>query len=145
MPLHRDIHWVGRQWAVTGFGMQAIDQRLNGVFDVEVSRLWEDDLAERMQDLKWFNIADFEKGLAAARKRYAEPPGKTTPQKPTPEKTAPEKTSAAEKTASSENSVSAATDDRAIQQPEPLAHTFDMRLDGLAAKLVAPWRIRGQR
>jgi len=46
MPLHRDIYWVGRQWAVTGYGMQAIDQRLNGIFDIEVSRLWEDSLAE---------------------------------------------------------------------------------------------------
>ena len=30
MALHRDIYWVGRQWAVTGFGIQAIDQRLKG-------------------------------------------------------------------------------------------------------------------
>ena len=74
MPLHRDIYWVGRQWAVTGYGMQAIDQRLNGMFDIEVSRLWEDGLIERMYGLKWINILDFDKGLAAARKRYPEPP-----------------------------------------------------------------------
>ena len=43
MPLHRDIFWVGRQWAVTGYGMQAVDQRLNGKFDVETARLWDDD------------------------------------------------------------------------------------------------------
>jgi hypothetical protein len=48
MPLHRDIYWVGRQWAVTGYGMQAIDQRLNGMFDIETSRLWEDGLIERV-------------------------------------------------------------------------------------------------
>jgi len=23
MALHRDIYWVGRQWAVTGYGIQA--------------------------------------------------------------------------------------------------------------------------
>jgi hypothetical protein len=63
MPLHRDIYWVGRQWAVTGYGMQAIDQRLNGIFDIEVSRLWEDSLAERMYALQWLNVADFDKGL----------------------------------------------------------------------------------
>ena len=42
MALHRDIFWVGRQWAVTGFGLQAVDQRLKGAFDVEGTRLWED-------------------------------------------------------------------------------------------------------
>ena len=39
MPLHRDIHWIGRQWAVTGLGMQLIDQKLKGFFDIEVSQL----------------------------------------------------------------------------------------------------------
>jgi hypothetical protein len=73
MPLHRDIYWVGRQWAVTGYGMQAIDQRLNGIFDIEISRLWEESLAERMHALDWLNAADFDKGLAAARKRYPDP------------------------------------------------------------------------
>ena len=79
MPLHRDIFWVGRQWAVTGYGMQAIDQRLNGMFDIEVSGLWEDGLVERMYGLKWINIQDFDNGLAAARKRYPEPPRKAAP------------------------------------------------------------------
>lgn len=79
MPLHRDIYWVGRQWAVTGYGMQAIDQRLNGMFDIEASRLWEDGLIERMCGLKWINILDFDKGLAAARKRYPEPPREAAP------------------------------------------------------------------
>jgi hypothetical protein len=27
MALHRDIYWVGRQWAVTGAGIQAVDQK----------------------------------------------------------------------------------------------------------------------
>jgi hypothetical protein len=27
MALHRDIYWVGRQWAVTGYGIQACDQK----------------------------------------------------------------------------------------------------------------------
>jgi len=40
MALHRDIYWVGRQWAVTGYGMQAVDQKLQGKFDIEASRLW---------------------------------------------------------------------------------------------------------
>ena len=48
MALHRDIYWVGRQWAVTGYGMQAVDQKQKSKFDIEASRLWEDDLAERL-------------------------------------------------------------------------------------------------
>ena len=42
MALHRDIYWVGRQWAVTGHGMQTVDQKLKGEFDIEASRLWEE-------------------------------------------------------------------------------------------------------
>jgi hypothetical protein len=74
MALHRDIHWIGRQWAVTGYGMQAIDQRYGGRFDIEVADLWDEDLLERLSGQKWFNLEDFAKGLALARKRYPEPP-----------------------------------------------------------------------
>jgi hypothetical protein len=79
MALHRDIHWIGRQWAVTGFGMQAIDQKLGGKFDIEMARLWDDGLTESLREQKWFKAEDFEKGLAMARKRYPEPP-RATPQ-----------------------------------------------------------------
>jgi hypothetical protein len=78
MPLHRDIHWIGRQWAVTGHGMQLIDQKLQGFFDVEVSRLWDDDLIEALHAKEWLNIADFDKGLAIARARYPQPSGAVT-------------------------------------------------------------------
>jgi hypothetical protein len=79
MPLHRDIHWIGRQWAVTGHGMQLIDQKLQGFFDVEVSRLWDDVLIEALHDKEWLNIADFDKGLAIARARYPQPASVATP------------------------------------------------------------------
>ena len=79
MALHRDIHWIGRQWAVTGFGMQAIDQKLGGKFDIEMARLWDEGLTESLREQKWFKAEDFEKGLAMARKRYPEPPRKTAP------------------------------------------------------------------
>ena len=124
MPLHRDIYWVGRQWAVTGHGMQAIDQKLNGVFDIEVSGLWDDSLAERMHALKWLNAADFDKGLAAARKHYPQPDRQGAPP---------------------EESVSRLKDGAAAEQPKPAAETFDMRSEGLPAKFVSPWRIRRQR
>ena len=70
MALHRDILWIGRQWAVTGHGMQLIDQRLEGAFDIEVIRLWDDDLIESMHAKEWLNAEDFDKGLAVARTRY---------------------------------------------------------------------------
>jgi hypothetical protein len=46
MALHRDIFWVGKQWAVTGYGIQACDQRKKGKFDIEAVRLWEDGVLE---------------------------------------------------------------------------------------------------
>jgi hypothetical protein len=72
MALHRDIYWIGRQWAITGFGVQAIDQRLKGAFDIEASRMWEDGLPEQMRALAWVNGEDFDKALAMARKRFPE-------------------------------------------------------------------------
>ena len=70
MALHRDIHWIGRQWAVTGLGMQLIDQKLKGFFDIEVSQLWDEALIETMRAKEWLNVADFDKGLEVARKRF---------------------------------------------------------------------------
>jgi hypothetical protein len=75
MPLHRDIHWIGRQWAVTGHGVQLIDQKLQGFFDIEVSKLWDDVLIEAMHAKDWLNTADFEKALGIARSRYQRPGG----------------------------------------------------------------------
>jgi hypothetical protein len=72
MPLHRDIHWIGRQWAVTGHGMQLIDQKQKGLFDIEVSRLWDEAVIEGLRAQQWVNIADFDRGLDVARKRYTD-------------------------------------------------------------------------
>jgi hypothetical protein len=132
MPLHRDIYWVGRQWAVTGYGMQAIDQRLNGIFDIEVSGLWEDSLSERMHALNWLNAADFDKGLAAARRHYPDPARQAAP----PEESV---------SRLNEESVSCLKEGAAAEPPKPAAETFDMRSEGLPAKFVFPWRIRRQR
>ena len=67
MALHREIYWVGRQWAVTGYGLQAVDQRKKGNFDIEAFRLWEESLVEGLRTEKWLNVDDFEKALAVAR------------------------------------------------------------------------------
>jgi hypothetical protein len=79
MPLHRDIFWIGKQWAVTGFGVQAIDQRLKGAFDVDIARVWDGDLPRRMRALAWLKTEDFEKALSIARSRFPEPPRKNLP------------------------------------------------------------------
>jgi hypothetical protein len=79
MGLHRDIYWLGHQWSVTGFGMQAIDQRLKGAFDIEAALLWDDEVSRRMRALTWINAEDFDKALAVARKRFSEPSPKSQP------------------------------------------------------------------
>ena len=62
--------------AVTGYGLQAVDQKQKGKFDIEASRLWEDDVFESIRAERWLNLDDFEKALAVGRKRFPEPPRK---------------------------------------------------------------------
>jgi hypothetical protein len=70
MALHSDIFWIGRQWAVTGFGIQAVDQRLRGVLDVAIARLWDDDFIASRRAKPGLNLEDFDKALSIARTRY---------------------------------------------------------------------------
>ena len=72
--LHRDIFWLGRQWAVTGFGIQAVNQKLDTQFDIEASRIWEDGLAAPMKSEPWFDAEDFARALGVARTRSQETP-----------------------------------------------------------------------
>ena len=149
MALHRDIFWVGRQWAVTGFGVQAIDQRLKGAFDIESSRLWEDDLAQRMGALAWINVEDFEKALDVARARLPEPPRKKSLplvesvlellQSPAPErpKLARQATEAGPKQTSKAPAESAA-----IESPKPKFRPLAMQIERASAKFLPRWRIR---
>ncbi|MGJ4888723.1 hypothetical protein ACQR1Y_11045 [Bradyrhizobium sp. HKCCYLRH3099] len=74
MALHRDIFWIGRQWAVTAAGIQAIDQRLKGAFDIDRGTVWNEGLPDALRAQSWFNPADFEKALSIARTRFARPP-----------------------------------------------------------------------
>jgi hypothetical protein len=120
MALHRDIYWVGRQWAVTGYGMQAVDQKLKGQFDIEASRLWEDGLLERLQAEKWLNPEDFAKALAQARARYPEPPRQAAPLQP---------------------GVARPQPSAAVEWPKPAPQMFAMRVQGWPAKFVRPWRV----
>ena len=122
MALHRDIYWVGRQWAVTGYGVQACDQKQKGKFDIEASRLWEDGVQESVRALKWLNSEDFDKAVSVARKYYPEPPRKA----PLPEKPV-----------SPPNDI--------VVPPEParlVVRKFEMGSNGLGARFLGVWRIR---
>ena len=131
MALHRDIYWVGRQWAVTGYGMQAVDPRLKGQFDIEAIRLWEDDLPESLNAGAWLNAEDFAKALSVARARY-----------PQPAREVPE---------SSRDSASGLTlglnggAPTEPMKPEPPAPRFAMRIERWPAKFLLPWRARLRR
>lgn len=149
MALHRDIFWVGRQWAVTGFGVQAIDQRLKGAFDIEASRLWEEDLPQRMRALAWINVEDFNKALDVARARLPEPPRKKSLplvesvlellQSPAPErpKLARQATEAGPKQTGETRAEPAA-----IELPKPKSQPLAMQIERVSAKFLPRWRIR---
>lgn len=129
MALHRDIHWIGRQWAVTGHGMQLIDQKLQGFFDIDIARLWDESHIASMHAKQWLNAADFDKGLAVARVRF---PQSTLPVTPLSEAapTEPEPVLPP--------AVSTAPEPVESQQDKPA----DLRLRFAGyAKFVRPWRV----
>jgi hypothetical protein len=148
MPLHRDIFWVGKQWSVTGDGMQAIDQKLKGKFDIEVSRLWDDDLAEDMQDKKWFDLADFNKGLSVARKHYPQPRRKAESAKAESSKDEPAKAKPVKAAPvlvvppSSSPDDPVAVKDQPKADPAPAPVNFAVRAEAVGAKFLQTWRIR---
>jgi hypothetical protein len=126
MALHRDIYWVGKQWAVTGHGIQACNQKQRGKFDIEASRLWDDGVQNAVCAEKWVNTDDFEKAVAVARKYYPEPPRKEPPSQP---------------------AVSPPIHVAPAPEPEPsrlVSPKFDMQFEGVPAKLRPVWRIRAR-
>lgn len=121
MALHRDIYWVGRQWAVTGYGIQACDQKQKGQFDIEGSKLWDEGVQDNLRAQKWLNAEDFSKAVAVARKYFPEPP-------PSPE--LPEKA-----LFQPENEV------RPTNSSRPVIEERRARGRGLA-RFVQVWRVR---
>ena len=158
MALHRDIFWIGRQWAVTGHGMQLIDQRLTGAFDIEVVRLWDDDLIARMRAKEWLNAADFDKGLAVARTRHPQPQAGSTsviappvpaiepiappppPEAPKFEMSKPERSAPVHPSQPVEPQVLESPPPVAIEPPKQESPDLQMKIDG-GAKFARPWRV----
>ena len=135
MTLHRDIYWVGRQWAVTGYGVQAVDQKQKGKFDIEASRLWEDAMLESIRAERWLNLDDFEKAVAVARKRFPEPARKA----------ASPLENAAPLTEIAPGLKETSPEESPRQSPTPVPQVFDMRIGSWPAKFVRQWRIRIRR
>jgi hypothetical protein len=157
MALHRDIFWVGRHWAVTGLGMQAVDQKQKSKFDIEIARLWDDDLLDGVSAERWFNLEDFNKGLAVARARYPEPPDKakppprevvarvkeSAPVQPSP----PQPRSEPPRRLESRPLEPRRLEPRLleIEPPKPAVAKFAMRAEGWGAKFTSMWRVRIRR
>jgi hypothetical protein len=127
MALHRDILWIGRQWAVTGHGMQLIDQRLEGAFDIEVARLWDDDLIESLRAKAWLKAEDFDKALAVARTRHPQLPAGSTAAAapPAPPPIPPQ---------------AATLQPVPPEPPKPELPELQMKIDG-GARFARPWRV----
>jgi len=133
MALHRDIYWVGRQWAVTGHGIQACNQKQKSAFDIEASRLWEDGVLDRLRAEAWVNTADFDQALEVARKHFSEPSRKA----------APAEQSVSELKQTSLQEIPAA--EIPPEAPKLPAQKFEMHVQGWPARFVRPWRIRVRR
>ena len=126
MPLHRDIFWVGRQWAVTGYGIQAVNQKRHGDFDIEAARIWDEALLENLRAQKWFNSEDFGKGLAVARARY-----------PQPQLAAPLQEAVTPRPATVVEPLKAAR-----EPASQVAAKFNLRIDRWPAQFTSLWRVR---
>lgn len=153
MALHRDIYWIGRQWAVTGFGLQAVDQRLKGAFDVEAAQLWEDDLPRRMRALAWLNAADFNKALDMARDRFPQPPRRSLPLvesvleliQPVTGERPKSATSIVDAMPMTEAGLpSSAPASMALPPASARARPLNLRIERASAKFLPSWRVRHQ-
>jgi hypothetical protein len=149
MALHRDIFWIGRQWAVTGHGMQLIDQRLEGAFDIEVIRLWDDDVIESLRAKAWLKAEDFEKGLTVARTRHSQPSGAVLPAPPLPaakpeapklETPKPERPAEVQRSQPAEPPVLESPPPVTIEPPKQESPGLQMKIDG-GARFARPWRV----
>ena len=120
MALHRDIFWIGKQWAVTGFGIQAVDQRLRGVLDIAIGRLWDDDFVQSRRGKPGLNIVDFDKALLLARTRYPREAARAIIDLP----------------------LEMLVADAPELPPPPVMPALALRAEGRLARFLPQWRIR---
>ena len=125
MALHRDVLWIGKQWAVTGHGMQLIDQRLMGAFDIEVAHLWEDRLITRMQARAWLNAGGLDKGLVVAWARHKPPEAGAEP---------------VAATIPAADAIATPPPPPPPAESEKASPDLHVKMDG-GAKFVRPWRV----
>jgi hypothetical protein len=130
-------------------GLQAVDQRLKGAFDVEVTRLWEDDLPQRMRALAWLNADDFNKALDLARGRFPQPPRKSLPlvesvleliQPVTSEP--PKPTRPIVEAAPILETRPLPVTPAAIELPPAKTRPLSLRIERASAKFLPSWRVR---
>jgi hypothetical protein len=142
MALHRDIYWVGKQWAVTGYGVQACDQKQKSQFDIEVGRLWDGDVLESLRAHKWLNVEDLDEALSIARQRFPEPPRMNAPApgvapvEPPPQVAKPRLSGRAKP-----DPVEPLPASYVALPSDPVAPEFQMLFSG-HAKFIRPWRVR---
>ena len=70
--LSEPVYWVGRQWAVTEFGLEARD----GTYCIAKDRLWENEgrynWYVHMCNKVWVNHGDFAQALCEARDQFCD-------------------------------------------------------------------------
>ena len=148
MALHRDIYWIGRQWAVTGFGIQAVDQRLQGLFDIESSQVWDEDLQAHTRAHAWVNKDDFDKALARAQQRFPEPARKSLPlvdsvlemiQQPAPG-AMPRPTRPPPR--DEDRDPQLVKTEASVARSQPPSPPLQLRVQGQLARFLPQWRVR---
>jgi hypothetical protein len=142
MALHRDIYWVGRQWAVTAAGIQAVDQRRRRAFDIEINEIWNDGLVERMLAHAWFNREDFDKALAIARSRFPEPPRKPLPLVESVLELIQPSPTDVRKPAPASESTPNLGEPAPTKPSEPDPPMPRLRTEGALARFLPQWRVR---
>jgi hypothetical protein len=143
MALHRDIYWVGKQWAVTGAGIQAVDQKRRRAFDVEIGRIWDDGIAERMRAQAWLNGEDFDNALAIARTRFPAPPRASLPLVDSVlELIQPAPAVQPKPVAPASESRPQQSEAAPVAPPQPAPPIPQLRVEGSLARFLPQWRIR---
>lgn len=70
-PLTEPIYWIGKQWAVTEYGVECRD----GTYFIEKARLWEDEESygwkKHVGEKEWVIYSDFASALDWARNHFA--------------------------------------------------------------------------